>query len=261
MFGGQGASVEEPGEIPLAQAKPEAQATGPCAKPAPASTFSLLEDFEDHDNQLFKVFQREGWWYTATDDTQGKVVPPKGEFAGVELEEADRADQNEYGAHLSAEGYTAWGVVWGTTLNWVDKGIKCPFNGSAFDGIRFRAKGTGTIRVNFGIPETVPKDNGGHCVGKCYDNYGKVVDLKPEWKVFTVRWDRLQQGGWGEQAPFSPERLLNLNFSADGKNLPVELWLDDIELFKKGEPTTPPAPSTQPPTTQPPSTAPSAEVK
>ena len=47
-----------------------------------------------------------------------------------------------------AAGQTEWGVVWGSALNWTKNGLKCPLNVSAFAGLRFRAKGPGTVRVS-----------------------------------------------------------------------------------------------------------------
>jgi hypothetical protein len=61
------------------------------------------------------------------------------------------------------------------------------------------------------------------------------VQLTEQWQPFVVRWEKLQQGGWGGEARFDPARLLNLNFSVNGKDLPVEFWLDDIRFFAAGD--------------------------
>ena len=91
--------------------------------------------------------------------------------------------------------------------------------------------------MNFGIPETLPPDGGGKCTQGCYDNPGKVFFLSDRWEEYSVRWDRLQQGGWGAEARFDPARLLALNFAVDPKGLPVEFWLDDIEFTTGDGPT------------------------
>ena len=43
------------------------------------SDTALFDDFEDGDNKPFKGFEREGWWWAATDTTaDAKLLPEKG---------------------------------------------------------------------------------------------------------------------------------------------------------------------------------------
>ncbi len=231
IFGGQGAKIAEPSEKPLPQETGPAE-SGPCAAGSPKSDFALLDDFEDGDHKIFKAFEREGWWFGASDDTEGSTLYPTGDLKADLLPDATK--ENRFAAHFKARGQTSWGAVWGTTLRWTNRGIRCALNASAFTGIKFRAKGPATVRVNFGIPETLPADGGGKCTQGCYDNPGKVFFLSDRWEEYSVRWDRLQQGGWGTEARFDPSRLLSLNFAVDPKALPVEFWLDDVE-FTSGD--------------------------
>jgi hypothetical protein len=228
VFGGQGAGVRGPNEIPLQKGEGEV-ASGPCAKPAPADSRTVLEDFEDGDNHLFKVFERDGWWFTATDDTGGMVQPPPDLFKPARLSDAETTTENRYAAHFVASGFTDWGVVWGTTLEWRREGVSCPYNASQFAGLKLRARGQGRMRVNLGIPETFPVDNRGSCTKGCYDTHGKVIELTPEWTDYTISFDMLQQGGWGTEARFDAERLLALNFNANPEWQPVDLWIDDLQ--------------------------------
>ena len=231
VFGGQGAVVAAPKEMPLPPAEPTSETTGPCSDVA-ASDVSLLDDFEDGDNKLFKGFQREGWWFVATDSTEGsKVRPPAGKFAPERLPKDKASKDNLFAGHFSAEGQKEWGVVWGTTLRWVSQGVRCPLNASSFGGIRFRAKGPGSITVKFGIPATTPAEGDGACKQKCYDFHAKLVILSDRWDAYEVHFDRVQQGGWGTDARFDPSRLMSLNFAAGPKDLPVDLWVDDIEFL------------------------------
>lgn len=243
VFGGEGAQVERASETPLAQAGEgdgDEADSGPCAQAAPPSDRLEVDDFEDGDNKIFKVFEREGWWYTATDGTEGEqVFPEKGTFAPVPLPEAEASPDNEYAAHLTASGQTDWGVVWGTTLKWIRKGIGCPFNASGFSGFEFRAKGPATIWVNFPTPDTTPKENGGKCSDKCWDSYGKLVRIKEGWNTYQIRWDQLQQEGWGTDARFEVERLMNINFSAKTNALPADVWIDDLRFLPANAPAQP----------------------
>lgn len=240
VFGGQGAAVENPGEVPLAEGQGELD-TGPCSKAAPASDGSTLEDFEDGDNHLFKVLDRDGWWWAAADDTAGTIYPSRDQFKPEALPPAESTPNNRQAAHLKASGFTDWGAVWGTTLEWKQDGVKCPMNASAFAGLRLRAKGQGRIRVNFGTPDTVPPEQGGKCKQGCWDTHSKVLDLTPEWAQYDIPFDKLQQGGWGHQAKFDSERVLSLNFSAGPDAQPVDFWIDDLVWLTAADLAAPPA--------------------
>jgi len=238
VFGGKGATIDQPAETPLEKAEnadDKANDEGPCAKAAPPGDRLEIDDFEDADHKIFKVFEREGWWYTATDGTEGEqVFPEKGTFAPVPLPETEASSDNEYAAHLTASGQTDWGVVWGTTLRWIRKGVGCPFNAAGFSGFEFRAKGPATLWVNFATPATTPKENGGKCSDNCWDSYGKLVRVKEGWNQYQIRWNQLQQEGWGTDTRFEVERVMNINFSAKTSSLPADVWIDDIHFLPLG---------------------------
>jgi hypothetical protein len=231
LFGGQGARIASPDEKPLPAAD-SARDAGPCGRESPASDTALLDDFEDGDGKIFKGFEREGYWFTTSDKTEGALAKPIGNFAAELLPPKESTPENRYAAHLSASGQKDWGVLWGTTLAWVRKGIRCPVNLSSFAGLRFRAKGPGTIRVALSVPEVQAKEYGGLCLERCYDAHGRVFTLSDRWETYTLRWDRMEQEGWGAEARFTPSRLVSFMFKVAVKNLPIDFWVDDIELVK-----------------------------
>ncbi len=236
VFGGEGAQLSAQA-TPMPEDAEALLAAGPCAKPAPASDVRLLDDFEDGDNKPFRAFQREGWWFAAHDSSAGEIHPSPDRFEAALLPAAEATTKNRMAAHFTAQGFSDWGVVWGTTLRWIDDGIRCPFNAEHFSGLRFRAKGNGRVRVNFGVPATTPPEYDGVCQERCFDTHSQIVSLTPQWQVYEVRWDRLQQGGWGSEARFDPQRLLSLNFSVSPESLPVDILVDDIEFLAPGEET------------------------
>jgi len=237
VFGGQGAVIGATKEMPLPGEEGGTKtAGGPCANAAPPSDVALVDDFEDGDHKIFKAFQREGWWFVASDNTEGSKMSPSGaNFAPEKLPPGQGAKSNQFAAHFSAQGQTQWGASLGTSLQWVNEGIRCPFNASQFAGMKFRAKGPGAIRVWFGIPETIPPENGGKCAKGCYDTHTSVVTLSDRWDDYFVRWDRLQQNGFGTEAHFDPTRILGVNFMVSTKELPADFWIDDIELVPPAE--------------------------
>jgi hypothetical protein len=220
--------------LPPESAVPAVKA-GPCAAPSQPSDVALLDDFEDGDAQLFKAFDREGWWYSAGDPTPGAKLWPDGKFQPERLPAAEASKANMFAAHFKASGQKGWGAIWGVGLHWESQGIRCPLNASAFAGIRLRAKGPGTVRVSIGIPETEPAEGGGACTSGCYDFHGQVLFLSDHWSDYLVRWDRVQQGGWGAEARFQPERIVNLAFSTKAADLPADFWVDDIAFVAPHE--------------------------
>jgi hypothetical protein len=73
--------------------------------------------------------------------------------------------------------------------------------------------------------------------------------LTDTWQTQIVLWEQLQQGGWGTQARFDPKHVLNLNLAADAKDMPIELWVDDVEFITAEQAARPqPQPTTETPT-------------
>jgi hypothetical protein len=231
VFGGQGAQIAGTSEKPLPAGAGDPNALGPCGKVGPASDTQLIDDFEDGNDRIFKGFERDGFWFAASDKTEGSTVTPNAPFVAELLPEADSSKDNRYAAHLTAAGEKDWGVVWGAALQRTKDGIKCPLNVSRYAGVRFRAKGPGTIRLSIAVPEVSPKESGGTCADRCYDAHGKVFLLTDKWDSYEVRWGKLQQGGWGTEARFTPERIVNLAINGDVKALPLDFWIDDVELI------------------------------
>ena len=100
------------------------------------------------------------------------------------------------------------------------KCILGPWTVSALAGIRLRAKAPGPIRGAFGSPEAKPPEAGGTCTVRCHDVQGRFVYLGDKGDAYLVRWDRLEQGGWGAESGFrtatSRCRGCHTNFDADG---------------------------------------------
>jgi len=229
VFGGKGAQVLET-PLPGASA---AVGSGPCAQAAPPSDVALVDDFEDDDAKPFKGYEREGWWFMASDRTPGSKLSPESKFSPERLPSAEANKENLFAAHVSASGQTEWGALFGTSLRWVKEGVRCPLNLSAFQGVKFRAKGPGTIHFKVDVPGTTPPDYGGECSKGCYDSPGKIIVLNDHWDDYVVPWDRLQQGGWGTEVRFDPARILGFGFAMDVKTLPADFWLDDLTLVPK----------------------------
>lgn len=228
VFGGKGGSID-PGPA-AGSVEASAAPADPCAAPSPASEDARVEDFEDGDNRLFGGFEREGYWYSATDHTPDSTVfPPEGTFQASKLPDGEATLDNQLAAHFTAAGEKDWGVTWGTTLRHVGSTGKCALNVGSFRGLRFRTRGTGTVTLRFGMPENVAAEYGGRCVERCWDLHSTTLHLSSDWQTREVHWDQLQQGGWGKPVRFDPKHLLGIEFMASPANLPADFWIDDLE--------------------------------
>jgi hypothetical protein len=228
VYGGEGATAD--GKERLLDAEPE-KSYGACTGPAPASDTALVDDFEDGDHKPFRAFQREAWWFTVNDQSEGSKVTPVGDFKPELL--PDGKPENRFAAHFTAEGQKTWGATFSTSMHFVKEGLKCPFNAGAFAGLKFRAKGPGRIEVAIPLPETVQAEAGGVCTERCYDTHRKTIFLTDEWAEYTVEWSQVQQGGWGAEVRFDPERILGINFVVGVADVPANFWIDDVAFTPK----------------------------
>ena len=227
-FGGKGAILDPGPAAGAVEAKPSP--LDPCASPAPPSEDARLEDFEDGDSRLFGGFEREGYWYSASDHTAGSTIfPAEGKFEPSKLPAQEATPNNAFAGHFTAAGQKDWGVTWGTTLRHVGATAKCALNASKFRGIRFRVRGSGAVSLRFGMPDTVAAEFNGRCVEHCWDVHGVVIRLGDAWQTHEITWDQLQQAGWGKPVRFDPQHLLSLELAASPANLPADFWIDDLE--------------------------------
>ncbi len=65
--------------------------------------------------------------------------------------------------------------------------------------------------------------------------HGKVVYLTNRWDDYLVRWDRLEQQGWGSEAKFDPARVTGFQLAARVQDLPADFWIDDVSFVTQAE--------------------------
>ena len=163
------------------------------------------------------------------------MSPPSEQFAPVKLLPPVATKVNLYAAHLTAAGYRNWGAVWGTSLNWAKDGFAVRSMRRGFAGVKFRAKGPGLIKIQFGMPETVPVEYGGTCKSNCYSLARHAGAARRQVGRLHRAVGSLAARRWGAEARFDPARLLNLNFAVLSKDLPSDFWLDDVKFVTQAE--------------------------
>jgi hypothetical protein len=137
------------------------------------------------------------------------------------------------GARTPVMGGYGVGAIYNVAID-TAAGIYC-IDISAFDGVTFWAKAAtagAKLGVNFVVPQTNAKADGGDCLTGCFLHPAKTITLTTQWAQYSVTFaeasggtakvtNRLQELGW-----LSPD--LNWDVS-----------LDEIQFYKGTPPTTP----------------------
>ncbi len=198
-----------------------------CAS-TPAGKLALIDDFEDGDSVAAAEPGREALWFTVHDESAGTIVPP-GPFLPVA-----GGYRGSRSAHVSASAFTIWGAELAANISY-KQAIRCPYDASAFAGLRFVARGSGRVRVQLAVPGVVDKEYGGTCdpsAGQvCYDDHGSFVTLGDQYQLYELPWSSFTQRGYGTPVPFDPKTIHSLHFTVETPDLPVDLWLDDVAFW------------------------------
>lgn len=196
---------------------PTAHSISPCAAGLEKAR-AIAVDFERPGSGTF--------WFSYSDGSAG----------GVLRQEASTFEPGQRALHVTASGFREWGAGVGVTLGELAAAqAPCEFDGSAYSGVRFRAKGHGAMRFAVATVPSMPIADGGSCRGgpACYDFPGANVSLKPEWETFEFAFCNLTPVGWGEaSARVDPHRLFSLQFRLPN-GMDHDVWLDDVALIPR----------------------------
>jgi poly(3-hydroxybutyrate) depolymerase len=189
---------------------------------AAAGTLPALDDFDDGDLLLRPAEQRVGHWYSFTDETPG--------CAKLAVEKVDSSSA----LHFTGGGFSKWGAGFGVSLAWsVAQSGLCSYDLSAYSGVRFRARGNATLRMNIPSRASAFKSTGGECPDSegCYDQQGRNVELSADFREFEISFCSLAQRGFGSPlGALDRTQTTSLNFLVQNKNN-FDVWLDDIEFI------------------------------
>jgi len=196
-------------------------------EPRRARDQPLIDDLEDGNIQIPEFDGRMGGWYIYDDGTGGRQQPSPLRVT------TESAAVGTTAIRTYGEGFTSWGAAIGLafTISELDYG-NCPYDASAYDGVSFWARGSGTIRFHISTMDTATVEEGGRCTGeKCWDDYGIELALEDEWQHFVVRWEDLARGGWGVDSEFDPRELLLMHWQQEHA-LEFDTWVDDLRFYR-----------------------------
>jgi len=186
----------------------------------------LLDDLEDGDSQIAKLSERDGYWFTFADNV-GSTITPQG---GFESMPGGRPGAPKSERHVNIRGKlaeTGDSIYVGAGFAFTNP--KTPFDVSKATGIRFWAKGPGTVR--FKTPDVNTDPSGDRC-SDCYNDFGVDIELSDRWERYTVPFSEMQQlPGWGDRAPHvASGALFAVQWQISTAGASYDVSIDDVEL-------------------------------
>lgn len=124
------------------------------------------------------------------------------------------------------------------TQAWVGVALGCARDVRRLDGYRFAIKGTGSFYAKVVTPDTTATDQGGRCVEddtdpaatNCNDHYSTREPLAltdARWHECSVRFEDLDQLGWGTCVAFDREAVTGVEIVPEGETA-FNLIIDDV---------------------------------
>jgi hypothetical protein len=187
----------------------------------------LLDDFEDGDTVAAST--PAGGWFSVNDASEGSVQSPS-----PWLPTAGGAEGSAFAACTSGSGFLSWGALIGMVFPTDVEGVLSCVDVSSLQGIRFKARGSGHVKLNLALRATTAVEDGGLCSGPaCGFSPYSPVGLSEDWQAFDVPWGLVHPGN----LPFDPRDLLGVHFQAYDEFFPAltpiafDFCVDDVELY------------------------------
>ncbi len=194
---------------------------------------ALIDDFESDDLTIEAADGRSGGWFLYNDKT-GTTSPDGNAMGQPEPAPLPTArGGSTMGIHFSGAEHVQTGdeYPWGGGVGLYIT-PQC-YDASAYTGVSFYAKGSGTFVLAVGTFEAQSCEFGGLCtLENCVAN-GKEFTLSEgdDWTFVTVPWDELSAGS----AAFDVTHVGGLTWGVKNPGTPAtpygwDLWIDDVRF-------------------------------
>jgi hypothetical protein len=204
-----------------------------CKKGIMPAVDGLIDDFEDGNNQVALMGERDGYWWVSTDTLGTKVTDPPEGFKPSDGGAKGSSMAGRVVGHTVAGGDQAWGVEFGGNFLSAKSEM---YDASRYVGISFMAKapGKGIKSVRFNVTDVNTHPDGAVCT-TCWNHFRKDLNLTNEWKEYRVLFSELQQRpGWGSPRPehVTPTKLVAATFAVGGVDSDFDVWIDDLQFLE-----------------------------
>ena len=202
--------------------------SGACAAGC-STTNGLVDNFDDGDNVIQPLENRNGHIYTIADALGSTITPSTTTtFTG------SSPGHSGLGAHFTGHVANSNNGPY-AALEMDFKNPRATYNTSRYTGFTFWAK-KGSSSANSAIRIKVPDHNtdaaGGVCTS-CGNDFGTNLTLTTTWTQYTVRFATLTQESGGSPRPPSIDatQLYGIKFQAQSKNANYDIWVDDVTFI------------------------------
>lgn len=204
-----------------------------CKKGVAPAVDGLIDDFEDGNNQVAMMGERDGYWWVSTDKLGTKVTDPPEGFRPSEGGANGSSMAGRVVGHTVGGGDQAWGVEFGGNFLSAKSDL---YDGGRYVGISFKAKapGKGLKSVRFNLTDVNTHPDGSVCT-TCWNHFRKDLNLTQDWKEYRILFNELQQRpGWGNPRPdhVTPGKLVAATFAVGGVESDFDIWLDDLQFLE-----------------------------
>jgi hypothetical protein len=206
----------------LATPKATAPRPDPCRERLAAfGKTPLLDDFEDGDDALPPLEQRDGFWRWARESDAPGTAP-----ALIPVPRVDAGSRSKLALHVKGGRLFDWGAT--VEVNFRPS---C-YDASAYAGIKLQARGPGRIYLALREVGVIPIAEGGSCEHDCHNPHVAKIELSSEWRSYEFRWADLRQRGIDTPA-LDPSRLHSVAFLIRPEDTPYDIWVDEIRFLVK----------------------------
>jgi hypothetical protein len=215
----------------------------PAPPAAGAITDLLIDDLEDGDNGVAKVGGRSGFWYTYL-DALGSTITPKPDPAGASPLKPGTTNCHGGTSCVLISGATVAGMPDATPPTYAYAGVgfdlsnatkPCVYNGSAYAGIKFWARGDVPITIKLNTTATADAKGGGTCAAECNGGFspaGVDVVLTPTWQQIDINFATAKGPTWVlTPKTLDKAALLGLQVQVPPGQASYSIAIDDITFY------------------------------
>jgi hypothetical protein len=201
-----------------------------CDEPHVGGMAVGIADFDDG-LEIAGVDGRGGIWFGYSDGTGKQTDNP------IPVVESDLGGK---AMHVTGSGFKNWGSGIGSSIAFnFEKSAQCPYDASAFSGVRLKLKGEGSVRLRVTQVATTPataSDRKGSCDPNravCDGHHEVTVLLTEDWVEHEFAWTDFKQV-FGKLVDFDAKQIIGLSFEFNS-GTEYDIWVDDIAFTQSGE--------------------------
>jgi hypothetical protein len=206
-----------------------------------AATDLLIDDMEDGDNGVKHVGNRTGFWYTYL-DALGSTIIPKPDPAGASPLKPGTSNCHGGTSCVLISGATVVGApddmmyaYAGVGFDLSNAGKPCVYNGSAYTGIKFWARGDVPVTIKLNTTATADAMGGGTCSVECNGGFsptGADVVLTPEWQQIDINFATAKEPTWVvTPKTLDKAALLGMQVQVPPGQTAYTIAIDDVTFY------------------------------